>query len=259
MAQEKISGLPAAATLTGSELVESVQGGNSVRTTTQDIADLAAGPTYPTTIPQGGTGQTTAQAALDALFASVAKGSIWTGDGANITPVAVGSDGKVLTADSGAANGVSWQTIATGIAIGEPIGGATAGRLLFAGAGPVLAQDANLFFDVSLGALQVKAAVGTQFPIEGSSGIYGTSIGSDTLCLYGVNSSGCIVQLGNAGVAFQVTDGVRTISICDGTNNVLYGPGTPANWSAAPPTDVWLALDRIVQWIQTNFPVPPPP
>lgn len=43
MANEKISGMSAAATLTGSELVEVVQSGDNVRTTTQAIADLATG------------------------------------------------------------------------------------------------------------------------------------------------------------------------------------------------------------------------
>lgn len=43
MANEKISGMSAAAALTGTELVEVVQGGDNVKTTTQDIADLGAG------------------------------------------------------------------------------------------------------------------------------------------------------------------------------------------------------------------------
>lgn len=40
---KKISQLSAASALTGTELVEVVQGGTNVQTTTQDIADLAAG------------------------------------------------------------------------------------------------------------------------------------------------------------------------------------------------------------------------
>lgn len=43
MANEKISGLPTAGALTGTELVETVQGGVNVKTTAQDIADLASG------------------------------------------------------------------------------------------------------------------------------------------------------------------------------------------------------------------------
>ena len=40
---KKISGLPAAGALTGAELIETVQGGVNVQTTTQDIADLGGG------------------------------------------------------------------------------------------------------------------------------------------------------------------------------------------------------------------------
>ena len=43
MANEKISAMPTASALTGSELVEVVQGGDNKKTTTQDIADLGGG------------------------------------------------------------------------------------------------------------------------------------------------------------------------------------------------------------------------
>src|SRR5687768_9396898 len=43
MASKKISELPASGALTGNELVEAVQGGVNVQTTTQDIADLGGG------------------------------------------------------------------------------------------------------------------------------------------------------------------------------------------------------------------------
>ncbi len=43
MAYKKISELPAAATLDGSELVELVQSGSNVKATAQDIADLGGG------------------------------------------------------------------------------------------------------------------------------------------------------------------------------------------------------------------------
>lgn len=39
----KISQLPSASSLTGSELIETVQGGTSKKTTTQAIADLGSG------------------------------------------------------------------------------------------------------------------------------------------------------------------------------------------------------------------------
>lgn len=43
MAQKKFTGLPAAATLTGTEIAAVVQGGVSSKTTTQDIANLSSG------------------------------------------------------------------------------------------------------------------------------------------------------------------------------------------------------------------------
>lgn len=43
MANKKITELPAAATLTGTELVELVQGSNNVQATAQEIANLASG------------------------------------------------------------------------------------------------------------------------------------------------------------------------------------------------------------------------
>ena len=54
MTDETIPDLPAAATLTGSEPVETVQGGNSVRTTTQAIADLAPGGGAPSFLVESG-------------------------------------------------------------------------------------------------------------------------------------------------------------------------------------------------------------
>jgi hypothetical protein len=115
MSLKRFTDLPAAAPLTGPEVTAVVQAGVSRKTTAQDIANLAPpGPTLPLSIPNGGTGQTTAQAALDALFAAVTKGSLWIGDGTHITPLGVGADGDVLTADSGAAHGVSWQAPAAG-------------------------------------------------------------------------------------------------------------------------------------------------
>lgn len=107
-----IDNLPVAGALSGSEPIPCTQGSSEAKqTTAQDIANLAPPvPALPLSIADGGSGQTTAQAALDAFFASVTKGMLWTGDGTHVTGVAVGADGKVLTADSGAGNGVSWQT-----------------------------------------------------------------------------------------------------------------------------------------------------
>lgn len=115
MATVKISALPGAGPLVGPEEVPLVQGGVTAKTTAQDIANLAAAPpSLPLSLAQGGTGETTAQLALDALFAGVGKGTIIVGDGTHNTPVAVGANGDVLTADNTQPNGVKWAAAAAG-------------------------------------------------------------------------------------------------------------------------------------------------
>jgi len=56
----------------------------------------------------GGTGQTTATAAFDALAPTTTKGDIIVSNGTDNIRLAVGTDGHVLTADSAQASGVKW-------------------------------------------------------------------------------------------------------------------------------------------------------
>jgi hypothetical protein len=260
MSTKKISGLPVAAALVGPEDVPIVQGGATVRTTAADIAALApAGPVLPLAIAQGGTGQITRQLALDALFGGVAKGSLWLGDGAHITALPVGADGTVLTAASGQPKGVQWTApVAAALTIGQAIVGGTAGRLLIEGAGPVLSDTANLTWGVAGNNLSVTAATGNP-AISITAGGDAANILQAGIGTRFHSGPGTDCQLATPTTASIFTDGPRTVSICDGTNNITYGPGTPANWLAAPPTDVWLALDRLAAWIAANFPIPPAP
>jgi hypothetical protein len=69
---KKISQLPSAGALTGSELIEAVQGGINVQTTTQDIADLGGGGGTWGSITGTLSSQTDLQAALDAKAALTA-------------------------------------------------------------------------------------------------------------------------------------------------------------------------------------------
>jgi hypothetical protein len=50
-----------------------------------------------------------------------------------------------------------------------------------------------------------------------------------TLCLGGTTAA-------------QFADSARTVSVCNGVDNITYSPGTPGDW-ISPPTDVWVALD----------------
>lgn len=59
-------------------------------------------------IANGGTGQTAKTAAFDALSPTTTKGDLIASDGTNNIRVAVGSGGKVLSANSGATAGVAW-------------------------------------------------------------------------------------------------------------------------------------------------------
>lgn len=62
-------------------------------------------------VSKGGTGQTTAAAAFDALSPLTTKGDVLVHDGTANLRMAVGSNGKALIADSGEAAGVKWGDI----------------------------------------------------------------------------------------------------------------------------------------------------
>ena len=79
---------------------------------------LTTGVTGTLPIGNGGTGQTTATLAFDALSPLTTKGDLVSNDGINDVRVAVGANGTVLTADSTIAAGVKWGTSAVTPAAG---------------------------------------------------------------------------------------------------------------------------------------------
>ncbi|MBT9168998.1 MAG: hypothetical protein DDT19_02350 [Syntrophomonadaceae bacterium] len=78
-----------------------------------DITSLS-GLTTALSIGQGGTGQTTALAAFNALSPLTTRGDILTRDATNNIRVPVGTDGQVLTADSTQTAGVRWAAVGAG-------------------------------------------------------------------------------------------------------------------------------------------------
>ena len=71
---------------------------------------ITSAPT-PVTIANGGTGQTTKTAALDALSPTTTKGNLIVHDGTNNVRHALGADGKVLVAELAQTNGIFWTEV----------------------------------------------------------------------------------------------------------------------------------------------------
>lgn len=69
-------------------------------------------------VSHGGTGQTTQTAAFNALSPLTTKGDLVVHDGTNNVRLPIGTNGQVLTANSAAANGVEWTSVADGNASG---------------------------------------------------------------------------------------------------------------------------------------------
>lgn len=76
--------------------------------------NLASDVTGTLPIANGGTGQTSATAAFNALSPSTTKGDVIVNDGTNDIRLAVGTNGQVLSANSAQASGLQWITPTNG-------------------------------------------------------------------------------------------------------------------------------------------------
>jgi hypothetical protein len=95
-------------------------------------------------IGNGGTGQTTAAAAFDALSPNTTKGDITVRGTSSNTRLAVGSDSQVLTADSAQTSGVKWAAASPLTTKGDVYTYSTANARLAAGVnGQVLTADST--------------------------------------------------------------------------------------------------------------------
>lgn len=121
------AGLPDWVAVSGTGTVTSVDvsGGTTGLTTSGGPVTTSGTITLAGTlaIANGGTGQTTANPAFNALAPTTTKGDLIVRGAAVNVRLAVGTDGQILMSDSGATNGVSWGTPAGG---GDVVGPASA-------------------------------------------------------------------------------------------------------------------------------------
>lgn len=124
-----------------------------------NITGNAANVTGTVAIANGGTGQTTAVAAFDALSPTTTKGDLIVSNGTDNVRQAVGADNYVLTADSAQATGVKWAPASgSGLTISNDTSTATNLYPTFASAtsgamSTIYTSDPNLLYKPSTGEL----------------------------------------------------------------------------------------------------------
>lgn len=204
---------------------------------------LTTGVTGTLGIANGGTGQTTATAAFDALAPTTTKGDLIAHDGADNVRVGIGTNGYVLAADSTAAPGVAWKsavslgtlTLPVSIANGgtNATDAATARTNLGAGDvnGPAASVDAELvLFDSTTGKLLKRASLSGL--VKATAGVASAaSAGTDYVAPGAVTTSG-LTQTTNKllGRYSASTGAVEEITIStglslDGSGNLTASGG----------------------------------
>lgn len=169
-----------------------------------------------------------------ALVPIVSPGTV--GDATHVPVVTIDAAGRVTALSSVA--------IAGGLAIGDPISGATATSLLYVDPGGNLADLG--------GAVQFA---GGNLAVVGIGFLVVPNPTQPVTFQQGAN----VASLAQVAYAIQLTDGVHTVTICDGTNAISYTPTVGGNWNFPIPTDLMVAVDRLAAWIALNFPGPTPP
>jgi len=264
MAVVQIPNLPAAIALSGSEQLEAVQAGTSVRVTVAQIGQALGSPASPNLSLQFNNGgvfggssgittdgvaritlgdQQTTQGSL--VLANTAAGAwpvtvqssnsataAWT---MTLPPAVAAGNGFILTSNT---SGVTSWTNPTALGIDLDVGttaitNGTVSRLLFQGAGDVLQQSANLTFASSTLTLGVAGSATGAAAFAGATSGTATitaqaTAGSPTLTL--PNASGTLVSTASVPLSINATTGA--ISITGAAGQVLAG-ATPA-FTATP-------------------------
>lgn len=177
---------------------------------TGNISGSAGNVTGVVAIANGGTGQTTAVAAFDALSPATTKGDLIVSNGVDNVRQAVGTNNFVLTADSTTATGVKWAAAAGGLTISNDTTTATNLYPTFAGATSgtmttIYTGNANLLYKPSTGEL-------TSQHLVASNGIF---VNSQTV------ANNYTIAAGNSGTS----SGPMTVN-----NNITVTVANGARW-----------------------------
>jgi len=178
----------------------------------QNTTGTAGNVTGVVAIANGGTGQTTAVAAFDALSPATTKGDLIVSNGTDNVRQAVGTDTFVLTADSTTATGVKWASAAGSLTVSNDTTTATNLYPTFAAATSgslttIYTGNAKLLYKPSTGEL-------TSPEVVASNGIF---VNSQTV------STNYTIAAGNSGMSagiITVASGV-TVTLASGSRWVV--------------------------------------
>lgn len=212
---------------------DGVSGNPSIDVTEANLSHANIGGT--TAIANGGTGQTTKTAAMDALSPSTTKGDILVDNGTNVVRLGVGSDGQVLTADSGQTEGVAWSAATGGL--GDPGANGLVARtalntttnrtIVDAGSGRITVTNGNGVsgnptLDVDESALVLDNLGGTLSISKGGTGQATQTAAFDALAPT-TTKGDVIIHNGSDNVRLAVgTDGQALVSRASATNGAQW-------------------------------------
>ena len=256
---------PVATTLGGTGLASFTSGGAVYATST---SALTTG-TLP--IASGGTGQTTASAAFNALSPITTAGDLIIGDGANsATRLAIGANGYLLTSNGTTAVWTAAPTsmVYPGAGIPNSTGSAWGTSYAVSGTGDVALTTSAVFTTPNLGTPSAATLTNaTGLPI--STGVSGLGTNVATALGTNVGSAGAVVVNGGAlgtpssgtltnASGLPLTTGVTgTLPVGNGgtgastlsANAVLLGNGTSALQTVAPSTVGNVLVSNGTTWV----------